>query len=346
LHGGNDFIQPNFRGAKYAEAEFGHEEFSTQGSGGLSQKYRSGGCAKSSDDYGSGQLAEMVENIARTMDDLNYFNASFNQQLENGIIFDKKVTDAIGQIGAKFASFWLIGVEVRFLIDSFDQAIGDFHALRLLEYVLPNDEQIFTGLGQIKRTGHWTLMPVDGALASFGFEGGEIEWQCQALAAMRNASADFAAKLFASRSQLTERVNCIDQHFLFRSITANSHLLLYKLTEFRRKCIRHKSTSSLFNQRFFFLRDDRALRGHFGVQGGEIFPLFGQVVFVEDGFDRTFGDAGFAVDAFIGMNVEDFFSFIETFDWANHDAIGVFAPEARLGDNVSHCRFAPLAIVE
>jgi hypothetical protein len=57
---------------------------------------------------------------------------------------------------------------------------------------------------------------------------------------------------------------------------------------------------------------------------------------VKDGLDGALGNAGFAIDALIGMDVEHLLAFVEAFDRANHHAICVFAAEARLNDNVSH----------
>ena len=57
---------------------------------------------------------------------------------------------------------------------------------------------------------------------------------------------------------------------------------------------------------------------------------------MEDRLDRTFGDAGFAVDAFIGMNVDHRFAFVEAFDRANNHAVGVFTVETRFGNDMSH----------
>jgi hypothetical protein len=57
---------------------------------------------------------------------------------------------------------------------------------------------------------------------------------------------------------------------------------------------------------------------------------------VEDGFHRTFGDASLAVDAFIGVDVEHQFPFVEAFDGTDHDAIRILASGTRFANNVSH----------
>jgi len=92
----------------------------------------------------------------------------------------------------------------------------------------------------------------------------------------------------------------------------------------------------LLGQRFFFLRNDRTLRRHFGVQFDVVLPLVRHIVFMENGLDRALGDARFAIDALIRMNVENRFSLIEAFHRANHNAVCVLAIETGLADDVSH----------
>jgi hypothetical protein len=57
---------------------------------------------------------------------------------------------------------------------------------------------------------------------------------------------------------------------------------------------------------------------------------------VEDGRYGAFRHAGFAVDAFFRMDKQDCFTFVEAFDWANCDTVGVLAVETGFGDNVRH----------
>ena len=57
---------------------------------------------------------------------------------------------------------------------------------------------------------------------------------------------------------------------------------------------------------------------------------------MENGFYGAFCDAGFAVNALIGVNVEHFVPFVETLNGANDDAIGISASYARLGNDVGH----------
>src|SRR5690606_38390818 len=91
---------------------------------------------------------------------------------------------------------------------------------------------------------------------------------------------------------------------------------------------------------FFLLGDHRALRRKLSVQRGVVFPLFREVVFVEDGLDRTFGNARLAVDAFIRMDVEHRLTLVKTLDRTDDNAVGVLAVETRLRNDVSHA--APL----
>jgi len=57
---------------------------------------------------------------------------------------------------------------------------------------------------------------------------------------------------------------------------------------------------------------------------------------VEDRLDGALGDTRLAVDAFFGVDVEHLGPLIEAIDGAHDHAVGVFAVEARLGNNVSH----------
>jgi acylphosphatase len=92
-----------------------------------------------------------------------------------------------------------------------------------------------------------------------------------------------------------------------------------------------------------------------GVVGGvaldrDVWP-FGRVFGVEfqpaleaglrvglDGFGRAFRFADATVDAFIGVNDQHVFAFIEAIHRADFHAVHVFALYAVLGDDVSHCR--------
>jgi hypothetical protein len=55
-----------------------------------------------------------------------------------------------------------------------------------------------------------------------------------------------------------------------------------------------------------------------------------------DGFDRTFGNTGFTIDTFIGMNVQHAFTFVETLYGTYHYAIGIPATLTGFSYYVSH----------
>ena len=80
----------------------------------------------------------------------------------------------------------------------------------------------------------------------------------------------------------------------------------------------------------------RTFRRLGGVQFDEAFPLVRNVVFVEDRFGWTFWNAGSAVDAFIGVDVNHCIVFVKTFDRANRQARFVFAPNAGLSHHHRH----------
>jgi hypothetical protein len=90
-------------------------------------------------------------------------------------------------------------------------------------------------------------------------------------------------------------------------------------------------------QRFFLFRDDRALGGHFGIEFDEALPIFGDIILVEDGLDGAFRDAGFAVDAFVGVDVQNLIPFVKTLDGADHYTISVLATETWFAHDMSHC---------
>lgn len=56
----------------------------------------------------------------------------------------------------------------------------------------------------------------------------------------------------------------------------------------------------------------------------------------ENSFDRTFGDAGIAIDTGIGVYQEPVGQFVKGFDGANRGTIGVFTFDTGLSNNVGH----------
>jgi hypothetical protein len=57
---------------------------------------------------------------------------------------------------------------------------------------------------------------------------------------------------------------------------------------------------------------------------------------MEDRRYRALRNTCFTVNAFIWMNEENSFTFVEAFYWTDDHAISVFAVEAWLGDDMSH----------
>ena len=82
--------------------------------------------------------------------------------------------------------------------------------------------------------------------------------------------------------------------------------------------------------------DHRALRSHVGVELLVVSPFCRKVVFVEDGRNRAFRNAGFTIDAFIRVDEQDCFAFVKALHWTNDYAVCVFTVEARLSDDMSH----------
>lgn len=67
---------------------------------------------------------------------------------------------------------------------------------------------------------------------------------------------------------------------------------------------------------------------------------------MKNGSNRTFRNAGFAVDAFIRVNNQNSFTFVEAFDWTDHYTVRVLAVEAWFGNDVRHVITFPESIRE
>ena len=91
-------------------------------------------------------------------------------------------------------------------------------------------------------------------------------------------------------------------------------------------------------ERVFLFGDHRTLGAFLGVQGRELFPLVGEVVFVKDRLDGALRHASFTVDALVGVDVQHLRPFVETINRAHDDTVGILAVEAGLSDDVSHSR--------
>ena len=72
------------------------------------------------------------------------------------------------------------------------------------------------------------------------------------------------------------------------------------------------------------------------IELNEMGPRFGNVALVKNRFDRTFGNAGFTVDAVNRVDVEHRIVFVKTVTRTNNDAVGVLAVAARLADDKGH----------
>jgi hypothetical protein len=78
----------------------------------------------------------------------------------------------------------------------------------------------------------------------------------------------------------------------------------------------------------------------FGIDLNVFLPLLRHIVFVKDGFDWAFRDAGFAVDALVWVDVEHLVAFVEALDRTNDDAVRVFAVKTWLRYDVWHLVFS------
>ena len=92
----------------------------------------------------------------------------------------------------------------------------------------------------------------------------------------------------------------------------------------------------LANERRSFLDDRRADLRHLGIQCDEVALVGWDILLVEDRLDRTFVEARIAVDALVWVDVQHVLAIAKAIAGANNNAVGVFATETRLGDNVSH----------
>lgn len=92
-------------------------------------------------------------------------------------------------------------------------------------------------------------------------------------------------------------------------------------------------------ERVSLLGDDRPTLAESGVDLSEVGPFFGEVFLGEDGFGGAFGDAQPAVDAGVGIDCKKVLSLMEAVHGAYSYAIGVFALDARFGDDMCHLGF-------
>lgn len=89
-------------------------------------------------------------------------------------------------------------------------------------------------------------------------------------------------------------------------------------------------------QRSLLFGDDFALSRHLSVQLDVLLLIVRHVVFVVDRFDRALGYTGFAIDAFIRVDVKHALALVEALNGANDDAIGIPATITGFCYYVSH----------
>jgi len=78
------------------------------------------------------------------------------------------------------------------------------------------------------------------------------------------------------------------------------------------------------------------LLGQLGVDLNEVGLLRWQILFGINGSNGAFGDAHGAIDALVGVYDQHVFAFTKTIDGANINAIGVFALNTGITDNMHH----------
>ena len=91
-------------------------------------------------------------------------------------------------------------------------------------------------------------------------------------------------------------------------------------------------------ERLFLFGNDRKITRStlFSVEFDEPFLTLGNIVLVENRFDRAFWYTRFAVDAFFRMDVQNTFVLVEAFDGANDYTVSVFTIPTGLADNMCH----------
>ena len=75
---------------------------------------------------------------------------------------------------------------------------------------------------------------------------------------------------------------------------------------------------------------------HFCIHFSVVLPLRRDIVFMKNSLNGALRDASLTVNAFLWVDVEHLFPFVEAFDWANDDTIRISASNAGLSNNVGH----------
>src|SRR6266851_226972 len=92
-----------------------------------------------------------------------------------------------------------------------------------------------------------------------------------------------------------------------------------------------------------FLTNHRIVRRFVDVDLGPVRVLFRHTGVGEDRFNRTFRDAGIAIDAGVGINIKTVRQFMKRLDGANRSTVGVLTVNAHFHHNVGHSRITPFA---
>jgi len=92
----------------------------------------------------------------------------------------------------------------------------------------------------------------------------------------------------------------------------------------------------LVRQWLLLLGNHFALRCHLGIQLNKGLPFARNVVFVENRFHWAFWNTSFTIDALFGVDVKHLIPFVETFNRANNNTIGITATNTRLSNDVGH----------
>jgi hypothetical protein len=89
-----------------------------------------------------------------------------------------------------------------------------------------------------------------------------------------------------------------------------------------------------FGEWVFFAHDDGP---HFGILAVEFDPFFrARIGIGADGIGGAFGLADAAIDAFVGVDDQHILALVEAIYRANLDAVGIFAGDAGIIDDVGH----------
>jgi hypothetical protein len=92
----------------------------------------------------------------------------------------------------------------------------------------------------------------------------------------------------------------------------------------------------LLRQRRLLFGNDFTLGGHFSVQCNVGLPFVRHVVFVKNGLNGAFWNAGFTVNTLVWLDVQHPLAFVKALNGTDHYTIGVTAAIAGFSYNVSH----------